>query len=75
MLKQFKAQRSATSLRYKGDVYGFDGGKLMKGRKRFLVVDTQPNLGLAETRPSEERLPNSQSEEWFDNEDCFGSEI
>lgn len=47
----------------------------MKGRKRSLVVDTQHNFGLAETRPSEERLPNPQSEEWFDNEDCFGSEI
>jgi len=25
----------------KGEVYGFDGGKLVKGRKRHLVVDTQ----------------------------------
>ena len=24
-----------------GEVYGFDGGKLVKGRKRHLVVDTQ----------------------------------
>ncbi|WP_233222838.1 IS5 family transposase [Chroococcidiopsis sp. CCALA 051] len=27
----------------KGEVYGFDGGKLVKGRKRFILVDT---LGL-----------------------------
>ncbi|MGV0026554.1 transposase [Phormidesmis priestleyi] len=27
----------------KGEVYGFDGGKLIKGRKRFILVDT---LGL-----------------------------
>lgn len=26
-----------------GEVYGFDGGKLIKGRKRFILVDT---LGL-----------------------------
>jgi putative transposase len=25
----------------KGEVYGFDGGKLVKGRKRHIVVDTQ----------------------------------
>ncbi len=27
----------------KGEVYGFDGGKLVKGRKRHIIVDT---LGL-----------------------------
>jgi hypothetical protein len=27
-----------------GEVYGFDGGKLVKGRKRHLVVDTQELL-------------------------------
>ncbi len=27
--------------RKKGEVYGFDGGKLVKGRKRHVVVDIQ----------------------------------
>lgn len=27
----------------KGEVYGYDGGKQVKGRKRFILVDT---LGL-----------------------------
>ncbi len=26
---------------YKGEVYGFDGGKKVKGRKRHIVVDSQ----------------------------------
>lgn len=35
------APRPATPSRYKGEGYGFDGGKKVKGRKRPIVVDSQ----------------------------------
>ncbi|WNN90855.1 IS5 family transposase [Gloeocapsopsis dulcis] len=43
MLVQVVSTVKPSKRRKKGEVYGFDGGKLVKGRKRFILVDT---LGL-----------------------------